>query len=194
MSKTRTASAAPPFSARRRRRRLSSRPGFPCQSALSSFFSPPDRPALKSVPKAEAGSERKNHCGLPRCFPHGSVAIRLKCRKLRADDEKIKDFLSRLSSPSRRFRPESGVFMGRRSPCQSTFRTFSRLSARRPWRQKNDARRLRGVAVIGMSLTGGYLAFPAPGARPNRPAASIKPRQAWPKAHGLPRPSPPLIR
>jgi hypothetical protein len=44
---------------------------------------------------AEAGSERKNHCGLPRGFPHGSVAIRLKARKLYADNEKIKGFFSR---------------------------------------------------------------------------------------------------
>jgi len=41
MSKTRTALAAPPFSARCRRRRLSSRPVFSCQPNLWSFFPEP---------------------------------------------------------------------------------------------------------------------------------------------------------
>jgi hypothetical protein len=97
MSKTRAGLPAPPFSARCRRRRLSSRPGFPCQSALSSFFSPPGGPGFEERPAtAEAGSERKNHCGLPRGFPHRSVAIRLKDRRLCGDDEKIKDLFEPL--------------------------------------------------------------------------------------------------
>jgi hypothetical protein len=99
---------------------------FRVNRPFRAFFSRPEDPVLKSdLTLAEAGLERKNHCGLPRGFPHGSVAIRLKDRKLHAEAEKIKGFLSRWSSSPRRFRPESGVFMGRRSPCQSTFRSVS---------------------------------------------------------------------
>ena len=47
----------------------------------------------KRSSKAEAKSERKNHCGLPRGFPHRSVAIRLEVRNLYAGDEKIKDLI-----------------------------------------------------------------------------------------------------
>lgn len=91
MSKTRTASAAPPFSARRRRRRLSSRPGFSRQPALSSFFLAAGGPGLEErSAAARASSERKNHCGLPRGFPHRSVAIRLKVARLFGAGEKIK--------------------------------------------------------------------------------------------------------
>lgn len=98
---------------------------FRVNRLFRAFFSPPEDPVLKSVPPmAKAGLERKNHCGLPRGFPHRSVAIRLKVRKLYAGDEKIKGFLSRLFSSPRRSRPESGACMGHRSPCQSTFRNF----------------------------------------------------------------------
>ena len=175
MSKTRTGLPAPPFSARRRRRRLSSRPGFPCQSALSSFFLAAGEPGFEErSATAEAGSERKNHCGLPRGFPHRSVAIRLKDRKLYADDDKIKGFLSRLPSSPRRSRPESGVFMGRRSPCQSTFRTFFAVAANpKVFDQCEGPRRRSGAEGIGLSMTAGYLADPAAGARANRQAFVI---------------------
>src|SRR6185312_9021905 len=89
---------------------------FRVNRLFRAFFSPPGRPDFEErSATAEAGLERKNHCGLPRGFPHRSVAIRLKDRKLYADGGKIKGFLSRSSSSPRRSRPESGVFMGRRS-------------------------------------------------------------------------------
>src|ERR1700743_1501738 len=97
MSKTRTGLPAPPFSARCRRRRASSRLGFSWQPALSSFFLAAGRPGFEErSATAEAGLERKNHCGLPRGFPHRSVAIRLERRRLCGDDEKIKDLFKRV--------------------------------------------------------------------------------------------------
>ena len=96
MSKTRAGLMAPPFSAWCRRRRLSSRLGFPCQPALSSFFLAAGGPGFEERPAAiKIALKRKNHPGLPRGFPHRSVAIRLKDRNLCAGDEKIKGFFNR---------------------------------------------------------------------------------------------------
>jgi hypothetical protein len=62
----------PLFSAGGRRRRLSSgRPPW-CQSLVSEIFAPPSK----------TGFKRKEYRGLPRGFPHKSVAIRLRLGKL----------------------------------------------------------------------------------------------------------------
>ena len=66
-------------------------PVFRVNRLFRAFFSLPGGPGFEErSATAKAGSERKNHCGLPRGFPHRSVAIRLKDRRLCGDDEKIK--------------------------------------------------------------------------------------------------------
>src|SRR5690349_4709290 len=65
-------SPTPLFCAGGRRRRLSSDRPLSCQSAFSAFATIPRTP----------GFGRKNHRGLPRGFPHTSVAIRLRLGKI----------------------------------------------------------------------------------------------------------------
>jgi hypothetical protein len=132
---------------------------FRVNRLFRAFFSPPDGAGFKERPAtAEAGSERKNHCGLPRGFPHRSVAIRLKVGRLCVDDEKIKGFLSRCDL--RRAVPDR-----RAAYLWSAARPVNRPSeVSLPHRPKTlEAielrRRRRGVAVIGMSLTGRLLPF-----------------------------------
>jgi len=84
----------------------------------------------------------------------------LKARRLCGGDEKIKGFLSRLvfvAAPSGA--RESGVSIVRYSLCQSTFRIFFLALHPKTLETKELRRRRRGVAVIGMSLTGVYLAI-----------------------------------
>ena len=151
---------------------------FRVNRLFRAFFSPPEEPGFEErSAMAEARSERKNHCGLPRGFPHRSVAIRLKDRKLYAGDGKIKGFFNRWFSVACRSRLESGVFMGHRSPCQSTS-DFSFVRRPKTLKQKNCVRRRRGVAVIGMSLTGRCLASSPGRARPNRLAPQQKRRSS----------------
>ena len=105
---------------------------FRVNRLFRAFFSPPEEPVLKSdPPQPRAELERKNHCGLPRCFPHWTVAIRLEDRRLGGDDRKIKDFFGPDFRRRCRSRPESGVSIVRRSPCQSTFRSFFCRTVRR---------------------------------------------------------------
>ena len=172
---------APPFSARCRRRRLSSRPGFPCQSALSSFFLAAGSTGFEErSATAEAGSERKNHCGLPRGFPHRSVAIRLKDRKLYASDEKIKGLIQPLVVVAAPFPTGERRLYGPPFPVSIDLPKF--LPHRRPKTLK--AKELRpppeGRCSRRHVADGGYLAFPTARARPNRPSPGIKRRSRRP--------------
>jgi hypothetical protein len=57
MSKTRAASATPPFSARCRRRRLSSEPRIPCQIVFFKTFRPHHQPTRRSSAEPAASKE-----------------------------------------------------------------------------------------------------------------------------------------
>jgi hypothetical protein len=109
-----------------RRRRRSSRLGFPCQPALSGFFSRP----------TGVGLERKNHSGPRRGFPQKSVAIRLESRRIVQQFQKIKEFLSSSALAPPCPRPESGLSMALPPPCQRPDERFIpvlRRSRRRLW-------------------------------------------------------------
>ena len=74
-------SPTPPFNARRRRRRLSSRPGSPCQSTPFRFFCAAEQVRLR----------RKKPLWAAEGLPSQSIAIRLKSGNLCSSEREIKD-------------------------------------------------------------------------------------------------------
>lgn len=98
---------------------------FRVNRPFQAFFSPPESPGFEERWTAtEAALKRKNHPGLPRGFPHRSVAIRLEGRNLAQFCQKSSGFSAarnpKAAGPGR----ESGVSIVRHPPCQSTFRSF----------------------------------------------------------------------
>ena len=68
---------------------------FRVNRPFQAFFSPPGRPGFEERWTAtEAALKRKNHPGLPRGFPHRSVAIRLEPGTYRPSGGKSRTFWS----------------------------------------------------------------------------------------------------
>ena len=93
-------------------------PVFRVNRPFRAFFLAAGRPGFEErFTAAKAALKRKNHPGLPRGFPHRSVAIRLKAGDYSGKTKKSRIF-SNSRSRLRRLWPGSGVSIGRRSPCQ----------------------------------------------------------------------------
>ena len=109
-----------------RRRRLSSRLGFPCQSAFSGFFLIPGEPGQSAFsPPALGWIRAQKSLRAAEGLPRRSVAIRLEGRRLCGRRQKIKWFFNPSRSAPPRLQPGSGVSIGRRSRCQSTLAIFA---------------------------------------------------------------------
>jgi hypothetical protein len=173
---------APPFSARRRRRRLSSRLGFPCQPALSGFFLATGGP----------GFEERSDPG------RGRIRAQKSLRAAEGLPSWVRSDSIEGSEATRGGRKNQGLFeplvfvaapfpAGERRLYGPPFPVSIDLPKRFFWlfiRRLGDKRTASaaggGVAVIGVSLTSGCLARPLDGARPNRAAQRLKRRYSRP--------------